>query len=157
MTRELQPVARWAQVTTLILSVLGLAVSIYLTKEHFSSSAFAGCPENSLFNCQAVTTSAQSYFLGIPVAVLGLVSYVFMTAINTPWAWRATNYWLHVVRFVFSLGSMAFVLWLITAEIVIIGHLCLYCTGVHIITFILMIVLTRVSPTQLGWTRSATE
>jgi len=28
---------------------------------------------------------------------------------------------------------------------------------VHIITFILMIVLTRVSPTQLGWTRSATE
>jgi len=52
---------------------------------------------------------------------------------------------------------MCFVLWLITAEIVIIGHVCLYCTAVHVITFVLLLVLTRVSPQQLGWVASATE
>ena len=31
------------------------------------------CTDADLINCEKVTTSAQSYFLGIPVAVLGLV------------------------------------------------------------------------------------
>jgi uncharacterized membrane protein len=52
---------------------------------------------------------------------------------------------------------MCFVLWLVTAEFVIIDNICLYCTGVHIVTFALLIVLTRVSPAQLGWVRSGTE
>jgi uncharacterized membrane protein len=49
---------------------------------------------------------------------------------------------------------MCFVLWLIYAELIIINNICLYCTGVHITTFALLIVLTLVSPAQLGWSRS---
>ena len=74
-----------------------------------------------------------------------------MTALNSPWAWAAKQYWIHVVRFLLAIGSMGFVLWLITAELVIIDHICLYCTAVHIITFALLIVLTQVAPKQLGW------
>jgi len=95
--------------------------------------------------------------LGIPVAFLGLGTYVAMTALNSPWGWRAKNYWIHVARFVFAIVAMCFVLWLITAELVIIDNLCLYCTGVHVVTFALLIVLTRVSPAQLGWVHSRTE
>jgi uncharacterized membrane protein len=43
---------------------------------------------------------------------------------------------------------------LIYAEVEIIGAICLYCTGVHVVTFALLIVLTIVSPAQLGWNRS---
>jgi uncharacterized membrane protein len=50
---------------------------------------------------------------------------------------------------------MIFVLWLVSAELLIINNICYYCTGVHIVTFILLVVLSRVSPTQLGWNRSA--
>ena len=78
-----------------------------------------------------------------------------MVALNSPWAWRAKNYWLHVARFALTVVGMGFVLWLIYAEIMIIGNICLYCTGVHIVTFALLIVLTRVTPTQLGWVDSA--
>ena len=151
MPRSVEPVARWARVTTLLLSLLGLAFATYLTIEHFGHSNLLICPRNNLFNCESVTTSAQSYFLGIPVAVLGLASFVVMTALNTPWAWAAKWYWLHVARFLLAIGSMGFVLWLITAELVIIDHICLYCTAVHVITFVLLIVLTQVSPKQLGW------
>jgi len=46
---------------------------------------------------------------------------------------------------------MAFVLWLIAAEVLIIGNICLWCTAVHLVTFTLLVVLTRVAPRQLGW------
>jgi uncharacterized membrane protein len=77
-----------------------------------------------------------------------------MTGLNTPWAWRATARWVHVARFALGIISMCFVLWLIYAELILIGNICLYCTGVHVTTFLLFIVLMTVCPTQLGWTRS---
>ena len=56
-----------------------------------------------------------------------------MTALNTPWAWRAKARWIHVARFGLADLSMCFVLWLIYAEVIIIGNICLYCTGVHLV------------------------
>jgi uncharacterized membrane protein len=154
--RTLGRVPAWAIATTFALSLLGLALSTYLTITHFQPAALF-CTDNGVFNCAKVTTSGESRFLGIPVAFLGLGTYVVMTVLNSPWMWRAKNYWIHVARFALAIVSMCFVLWLLTAELVIINNLCLYCTGVHIVTFALLIVLTRVSPAQLGWTRSSTE
>jgi uncharacterized membrane protein len=156
VNRTLGRVPTWAVATTFILSLIGLALSTYLTITHFRPADLF-CSGNGFINCEAVTTSAESRFLGIPVAFLGLGTYVVMTVLNSPWMWRAKNYWIHVARFVIAIISMCFVLWLITAEFVIIDNICLYCTGVHIVTFALLIVLTRVSPAQLGWVRSRTE
>jgi uncharacterized membrane protein len=156
VNRTLGRVPTWAIATTFILSLIGLGLSTYLTITHFEPQDL-WCSGNSFINCAAVTTSAESRFLGIPVAFLGLGTYVVMTALNSPWGWRAKNYYVHVARFVFAIVAMCFVLWLVTAELVIIDNLCLYCTGVHIVTFALLIVLTRVSPTQLGWVHSRAE
>jgi len=157
MARSAQPVGRWAVVATFLLSLLGLGLSIYLTIGHFRGAQFLACSDSGVVNCAVVTTSAQSYFLGIPVAVLGLANFVIMVVLNSPWGWRAKNYWVHAARFVLVMGGMAFVLWLVSAELLIIDHICLYCTGVHIVTFALFIVLVNVGPAQLGWTRSASR
>jgi uncharacterized membrane protein len=153
VSRSLQSVPRWAVYTTFLLSLIGLGLSIYLTVTHFDKQLLA-CSGTGFVDCAKVTTSAQSRFLGVPVAFLGLANYVVMTALNSPWGWRAKSYWLHVVRFVLAIGAMCFVLWLISAELLIIDNICLYCTGVHIVTFGLLVVLSRVCPTQLGWNRS---
>jgi uncharacterized membrane protein len=145
-------VPRWAEVVTLVLSVIGLGLSIYLTITHFQPQALV-CSGSGVIDCAKVTTSAQSEILGIPVAILGLANFTVLTALNTPWAWHSPWRWLHVTRFVLVIVSMCFVLWLIFAEVIIIGSICLYCTAVHITTFALLIVLTLVSPAQLGWTR----
>jgi uncharacterized membrane protein len=150
-------VPRWVVVVTFLLSLVGLGLSLYLTIAHFTGTKLAGCPVTGTVNCSVVTTSAQSYFLGVPVAVLGLATYVVMTALNSPWAWRARTYWVHLARFVLAILSMCFVLWLVYAELMIIKHVCEYCTGVHLVTFALLIVLTRVSPIQLGWTSSRAQ
>lgn len=146
-------VPRWAEVATLALSLIGLALSVYLTITHFEPQALL-CTDTGVINCAKVTSSAQSTVFGVPVAILGLANYTVMTAFNTPWAWRSPWRWLHVSRFVLATISMLFVLWLIFAEVIIIGNICLYCTGVHVTTFALLIVLTMVSPTQLGWASS---
>lgn len=153
MSPPLQRVPTWAQLTTFALSLLGLGLSIYLTITHFDKQLLA-CSSTGFIDCAKVTTSGESRFLGIPVAFLGLGTYLVMAVINSPWVWRAKARWLHVARFAFAWVSMGFVLWLLYAEFVIIKSICIYCTCVHVTTFALLIVLTIVSPNQLGWNES---
>jgi len=130
----------WLQIVSFVLAVLGLAVSAYETYAHYSgSNHLAGCPTGGgTFNCTAVITSSQSMVFGvIPVAVLGLAFYVFAVAIMSPWAWRVRRHEVHLIRLASLVTGMGFVLYLIYAEIYQIGDICEYCTGVHIITFLL--------------------
>ena len=141
--------APWLQLTTFLLALAGLGVSVYLTIAHFTESALAGCSESGLVNCTKVTTSPQSYVFGIPVAVLGLAFYLFAVAIMSPWAWRATRREIHLARRASMVAGIGFVLYLIYAELFIIGSICLYCTSVHAITFVLF-VLTAIAAAAWG-------
>jgi uncharacterized membrane protein len=133
---------RWLQLTTLALSVAGLAVSIYLTIVHFSSKNVLICSANGTINCEKVLTSSQAMVFGVfPVAVLGLAFYVFMVTINSPWAWRSPWPVVWWVRLAAAITGMGFVLYLIYAELIQIGNICLWCTSVHIITFLLFVLL----------------
>jgi uncharacterized membrane protein len=130
--------ALWLQITTFVLALAGLGVSTYLTIAHFTQSALIGCAETKgLVDCGKVTTSAQSYVFGIPVAVLGLVFYVFAVAIMSPWAWQMARREVHLLRIAAMVAGIGFVLYLLYAELFIIGNICLYCTSVHVITFLL--------------------
>ena len=131
--------APWLQIATLVLALAGLGVSIYLTIAHFTESALAGCSESGLVNCTKVTTSPQSYVFGIPVAVLGLAFFVFAVAIMSPWAWQSARREVHLVRMASMVVAIGFVLYLIYAELFTIGSICLYCTSVHAITFLLFV------------------
>ena len=131
----------WFQLTTWILSLGGLAVSIYLTIAHFNTSVTLACPATSTVNCEKVTTSPQSYAFGIPVAVLGLAFYVFLAVVNSPWAWRITWPPLRWSRVGSMLVGILFVLYLIYAELFSIGAICLWCTSVHVITFALFVLI----------------
>ena len=157
MSRTARSVAAWVPPITWILSFAGLAISGYLTFAHFAGEQYLACSSTGVVNCGVVTTSAQSYFLGAPVAVLGLVNYAVLAVLTSPWAWRWRLYWTHVVRLVLVVGSMAFVLWLVAAELLIIDHICLWCTGVHVVTFALFLVMVSVAPAQLGWVSGAGE
>lgn len=132
---------RWAgggvSFTALIVSVLGLADAAYLTYEHFTGSASFNCPENATVNCVKVTTSPESHLFGIPVAVLGLAFFLFMVAVNSRWGWRAPWQAVHWARLGSVVVGIVFVLYLIWAELFRINAICLYCTGVHVLTFIL--------------------
>jgi uncharacterized membrane protein len=136
------PVApRWLVLTSFLLTLAGLALSIYLTISHYTDQAALFCQQNSVVNCLKVTTSPESEIFGIPVAVLGLVFFVPMTVLNSPWGWRSP---LPIVRWLRLAGvavGLVFVVYLVSAELVLIGSICEYCTGVHIVTLALFAVV----------------
>ena len=133
----------WLQIVAFALAILGLVISAYETYAHYNGSHLAGCPTggNGTFNCTAVITSPQSMVFGaIPVAVLGLAFYVAAVPLFSPWAWRMRRREVHLLRLASVIVGMGFVMYLIYAELYQIGDICEYCTGVHIVTFLLFCV-----------------
>jgi uncharacterized membrane protein len=128
----------WLQFASLVLAIAGLGVSTYLTIEHFTGNTTLACSANSVVNCGAVTTSPESMVFGVlPVAVLGLAFYVFMVAATTPWAWQSKRREIALLRLASVIVGVGFILYLIYVELYQVGFICLWCTSVHVITFLL--------------------
>ena len=139
-------VPAWVQWTSLGLSLAGLLVSIYLTIAHYTTTAILDCSAKGFVDCAKVTSSSQSMVFGVfPVAVLGLAFYLFMVAVNSPWGWRLRVplvWWARIGSAVVGIG---FVLYLVYAELIQIRNICLWCTSVHVITFLLFALLVFVA------------
>lgn len=133
-----------------LLALAGLGISTYLTIAHFVGTQILACASNGAISCEIVTTSAQSRFLGMPVSVLGLSYFVAAAVLYAPWAWWAPWRALHLIRIAAAVVGMCMVLWLITAELLIIHKICLWCSGVHLITFILFVITITTAPSVLN-------
>jgi uncharacterized membrane protein len=144
------------KIAALVLSVIGTGLSVYLTIAHLKGAQVLICSNKGLVNCEAVTTSPESKLFGVfPVAELGLAFFVFMTLMNTPWAWRPSWTWLRVspdrqqqlglLAWRVRLGSVVvgilFILYLVYTELITLRNICLWCTYVHITTFLLFVLL----------------
>ena len=142
---------RWQPMTSLVLAVAGLGVSIYLTLTHYSSAITLSCPAGGgAINCEKVTTSPQSIVFGIPVAVLGLVFFVAMLLLCLPAAWRTWHRWVHLARLALSVTGVGMIIYLISAELFTIKAICLWCTSVHVITFLLFVLIMTTTPIVFG-------
>ncbi len=143
------PTLRWQPIATLVLSVAGLGIATYLTVTHFDKVALV-CSDSGAINCTKVTTSPQSEILGIPVAMLGLAFFIPMIALCLPVAWRSADRRVHLARLILSITGVGMIIYLISAELFIIKAICLWCSGVHVITFILFVIIVTTSPVVLA-------
>jgi len=109
-------VPAWLPITSLLIALVGLGASIYLTYEHFTQNATLACSANSVVDCAAVTTSPQSRVFGIPVAVLGLVFFVGIIPTLLPVAWRMNTKLVRNGRMVASAIGVCFVFYLISVR-----------------------------------------
>jgi uncharacterized membrane protein len=131
----------WARLGSLIVALAGLAVSAYLTIEHYSSSTTLACPETGVVNCVKVTTSSYSTLAGVPVALLGLLFFAAMSVLCAPVAWRVANPWVSRARLAGAVAGVAMVVYLVWAELFRIDAICLWCTVVHVLAVALFAVL----------------
>ncbi len=143
------PTLRWQPITTLVLSIAGLGIATYLTITHFDKVALV-CSDNGAINCAKVTSSPQSVIFGIPVAMLGLAFFVPMIALCLPVAWRTADRRVHLARLILSITGVGMIIYLISAEFFVIKAICLWCSGVHVITFILFVIIVTTSPVVLA-------
>jgi uncharacterized membrane protein len=123
------------QLFSLALSLAGLGISAYLTISHYTTPATLACPDTGLVNCAKVTTSPESMLFGVfPVALLGLLFFVAMTALTTPRAWRVPWQPIRWIRLGALISGIVFVLYLVYTELITLSAICLWCTAVHVIT-----------------------
>ncbi|HEY3716216.1 MAG TPA: vitamin K epoxide reductase family protein [Jatrophihabitantaceae bacterium] len=130
------PSTRHSGLASLVVALAGLAVSAFLTVEHFSSSTTLACPESATINCQKVTTSHWSHLGPIPVAVLGLVFFAAMSALCVPPVWRRRA--LDPARVGGAALGVVTALVLVWIELFRIDAICLWCTAVHVCSLVLL-------------------
>ncbi|HYR63249.1 MAG TPA: vitamin K epoxide reductase family protein [Actinomycetota bacterium] len=131
---------RWVRVAAPLLCLAGIGVAAYLTIAHYNAKVILACPETGLVNCAKVTESPQSVILGVPVALLGLLFFVAIAPLHLPAAWRSKSALVRRARVVGAVGGILMVLYLVYTELFTLDALCLWCTAVHGITFLLFAV-----------------
>lgn len=141
---------RWRPLAATLVCVAGLGLAAFLTWGHYFDQAAitksCGAVEvSSVINCGAVTTSAESVIFGLPVALYGLVYFVVMLGLCVPRAWRSPSRLVALGRVAASVVGMGFVLYLVAVEFLVVHHVCIYCTGVHLLEFALFLLVVT------GW------
>jgi uncharacterized membrane protein len=128
-TEPVAPLARWSQ----LLALLGLAASVYLSAVHYAHGSIPlACSSAGVVNCDLVTSSAESMIGPLPVAVLGVVwfgAYLLLSLVRGAGVYRLA--WAGI--------GLAFVFYLVYAELFLIGAVCLWCTAVHLIVVMLFL------------------
>lgn len=139
------PIAPWSAALTLGLSLLGFGLSGYLTYMHFANPKGLACPVSTHIDCTKVVTSAWSVIFGIPVPVYGLAFFAAMVVLTSPWAWRLTRPVVVRGRLAITVIGLGMVLWLVFVEIFKLDTICLWCTSVHVVTFVLFLAVAMVT------------
>ena len=141
-------------IATLSLCCIGLALSVYTLWVHFEPSALA-CIQSGPINCHAVLTSPESIILNIPVPYFGILFFIFLGGLCLPWAWESRSPWVPWARLILSSIGVAMVVYLIFTELFTVKEICLWCTGVHIVTFMLFVLIVTSTPNSLGMKQHA--
>jgi uncharacterized membrane protein len=142
-------VSRWRPIVATLVCLAGDGMAGFLTWAHYFDQAAinSSCPlgGSGMVNCGAVTTSPESMILGLPVALYGLVYLVVMTVLCLPVAWRSPSPLVARSRLTLAIAGMGFVLYLVSVELLELRLICLECTSVHVLQFVLFLLVVT------GW------
>jgi uncharacterized membrane protein len=118
-----------------------------LTIVHYAQGQVAlVCASGGLINCEQVTSSAESMVGPLPVATLGIVWFGVLLGLL---ASRLTSLFL----LAWTAIGIAFVFYLIYAELFLVGAICLWCTAVHVVVlglFLLAVAQTSADSRELA-------
>lgn len=132
---------RWAPIASTVICLLAFADSAYLAFIHYTNPAGLFCSTKGFINCTAVTTSVYSHPFGIPVVVPGLIWSFAMLVLCSPWGWRSSSRWASPLRFAGCISGLGMVFYLLYVELFSLGHLCEFCSIVHLMVIALFIVV----------------
>jgi uncharacterized membrane protein len=119
----------------ILLSLLGIFVSGYLSWSHFSGEAVY-CGGAS--SCELVNSSRYAYLGNIPVAVLGLLAYLAILALSLipP---HDDRQWPEVLRFGLALIGVMFQWYLFYIEVAVLHAFCYWCIASQAIITVIFI------------------
>lgn len=137
----------------MLAAILGVIATSILTQHHFVGGDLWGCPKNALFDCDAVNRSQYSEFRGIPLSIIGFVTYLFLFGLAITRVLKGPVRGAGSMAYAFLIGlfGTAFSMYLLYVSKAVLGKLCLWCVvtyGVNFATFVLSAWALR-GPSQL--------
>ncbi len=134
-------------------AVVGLGIATYQTTLHYAHVQPI-CTTGGFINCGSVLKSSYSVVPGtqIPVTVPGMIWFIVSGAlagisIRCARVGSDEPEWLRPAHLVWCVLGLVSVLYFVFAEIVKLHALCEWCTGVHILVFLsLLVAIARVQP-----------
>lgn len=117
-----------------ILSLIGLAVTVFLAYEYSQSGSIA-CPITGS-GCDTVRKSEFSKLLGVDLPYLGIAFYL-TTAFLTVWLTQSFNKIISLFRLLASFSAVIFGVYLTFLEAFVIKAYCIWC----IISFVVSILI----------------
>ena len=127
-----------ARIASLIILLLAIVVSAYLSYLKFAPDREAVCLESGKFDCGTVLNSFYSEIQGVPIAWLGLAANLVMTAILLFESRNAfmTRYGVALV-FGISLFTFLFSVYLVYVQAFLIRAYCPWCLSHEVFMTIL--------------------
>src|SRR5947209_20421146 len=130
------------QIALLALSVIGAAIAVYLTTVHYENVPLV-CSTQGFIDCARVLASSYSVVPGttIPITVPGL-GWCIVTATLALLGWRLwpDRRGLRIAECVWTSLGMLTVFYLVYVELVRLHTLCAWCTALHIILLIMLLI-----------------
>jgi uncharacterized membrane protein len=123
-----EPGNSWTNAFTVLATTLALAgvgVALYLSVVHYAHQPIA-C--NGIGECEYVNSSEYAKVAGIPVAVLGALSYGLIAALAILWRVR-NDATLLLSAWGIALASFGFSLYLTYVELEVLEAICVYCVA----------------------------
>ena len=125
---------RALRVASALVAAAGAAIAAYLTWVHYDEAALV-CVAGG--GCETVQRSSYSELVGIPVALLGLVSYTVVFALvlwNTPTA--------RLVAASLAFVGLVFGIYLLALQLFVIDAVCVWCVANDLVIAPALAVLT---------------
>lgn len=114
------------------LNILAVLATVYLTYLHFKPEASTICNFSQRWDCEIVNKSIYSEFFGIPVSVLGMLTYSLLTAFAIR-GFRHEQRRLLPLVLGCTIGGVGFSLYLTSVEAFILKTFCVFCVFQQII------------------------
>lgn len=108
-----------------LLALAGAGIAAYLTVVHFADQPIV-C--SSIGDCELVNSSEYAKLAGIPVAILGLMSYVVLFVVISASAFRR-DFTLLMLAWGIALAGFAFSMYLTYIELYVLDAICVWCVG----------------------------
>jgi uncharacterized membrane protein/glutaredoxin len=136
-----------------VLALTGLAIAGYLAYVETRGAAAVCGPVG---NCNAVQQSVYARPFGIPIAVLGVYTYLTVLLAWGLSRWRRlrVGVWAHRLLLAVAAGGAVFSAYLTFLEPFVIGATCLWCLCSALIMTALLWISTRPGPATIGGPRS---
>ncbi len=114
------------------LNLVAVLATIYLTYAHFKPSASEVCNFSEQWNCEIVNQSIYSEIFGIPVSILGFITYSLLTAFAIRGLKQNQTRLLPWVLLC-VIGGVGFSLYLTGIETFVLKTYCIFCVVQQII------------------------